>query len=203
VTANGEWPIVGAALGFPPAVPVPLGDPTGVPLSHCAPVVAHRLQQLYQDTLRHFDQAYASIRSNNLQTSGRVHPPLLQQQPELIPQPAQSIPQQLPPGFSDAPPGGTPQQQLAALSQHAPQPSAQIAQAPSQQPIQPHKIPPLPEDRFKGVFVRFTAATGLRLTDRDLVIEGQPVNLWALHRAVFLRNGFESVRLGMIDGSWL
>jgi len=83
------------------------------------------------------------------------------------------------------------------------QQSAQIAQPPSQQPIQPHKIPPLPEDRFKGVFMQFTAATGLRLTDRDLVIEGRPVNLWALHRAVFMRNGFESVRLGMIDGPWL
>ena len=90
MTANGEWPIVGAALGFPPALPVPLGDPTGVPLLHCAPVVAHRLQQLYQDTLRHFDQAYASIRSNNPQSSGRVSPRLLQQQPELIPQPTEA-----------------------------------------------------------------------------------------------------------------
>ena len=81
-----------------------------------------------------------------------------------------------------------------------PQQSTQIVQPPSQQSIQPHKIPPLPEERFKGVFMQFTAATGLRLTDRDLVIEGRPVNLWALHRAV-LRNGFESVRLGMIDGS--
>ena len=44
-----------------------------------------------------------------------------------------------------------------------------------------------------------TVATGLRLTNHDLVIEGRPVNLWALHRAVFLRNSFESVRLGMID----
>ena len=88
MTANGEWPIVGAALGFPPSLPDPVGDPTGVPLSHCAPVVAHRLQQLYQDTLRHFDQAYASIRSNNSQTFGRV-PPRLQQQPEVIPQPTE------------------------------------------------------------------------------------------------------------------
>jgi len=31
----------------------------------------------------------------------------------------------------------------------------------------------------------------------------QLVNLWALHRAVFMRNGFESVHLGMVDGSWL
>jgi len=82
-----------------------------------------------------------------------------------------------------------------------PQQSTQIVQPPSQQSIQPHKIPPLPEERFKGVFMQFTAATGLRLTDRDLVIEGRPVNPWALHRAVFMRNGFKSVRLGMIDGS--
>ena len=86
------------------------------------------------------------------------------------------------------PPNGS----LAQMASAPPQQSAQIAQAPSQ-------IPPLPEDRFKGVFMQFTAATGLRLTDRELVIEGRPVNLWALHRAVFLRNGFESVRLGMID----
>lgn len=45
--------------------------------------------------------------------------------------------------------------------------------------------------------MHFTAATGLRLTERDLVIEGRPVNPWVLHRAVFMRNGFESVCLGM------
>jgi len=69
----------------------------------------------------------------------------------------------------------------------------------SQRPlaIQPHKIPPLPEDRFKGFFMQFAAATGLRLAERDLIIEGRPVNLWALHRAVFMRNSFESVRFWM------
>ena len=46
--------------------------------------------------------------------------------------------------------------------------------------------------------MRVSAAMGFRLTERDLVIEGQPVNLWALHKAVFTRNGFESVRLAMI-----
>ena len=92
---------------------------------------------------------------------------------------------------------------LVQMASAPPQQSTQIAQPLSQQPIQPHKIPLLPEDRFKGVFMQFTAATGLRLTDRDLVIEGRQVNLWALHRAVFMRNGFESVRLGMIDGCWL
>ena len=91
MTANGEWPVVGAALGFPPPLPSPSGDPTGVQLSHCTPAVAHQLQQLYQDTLRHFDQAYASsILSNSPQTSGRVPPHLLQQQPELISQPTEA-----------------------------------------------------------------------------------------------------------------
>ena len=100
----------------------------------------------------------------------------------------------------DVPTNGLPSNgSLAQMSSAPPQQSTQIAQAPSQQPIQPHRIPPLPEDRFKGVFMQFTAATGLRLTDRDLVIEGRSINLWALHRAVFLRNGFESVRLSMID----
>ena len=89
----------------------------------------------------------------------------------------------------------------ARVTGFPPQQSPQFVQPPSQQPIRPHKLPPLPEDRFESVFVQFTAITGLRLTDRDLVIEGRPVNLWALHRAVFMRNSFESVRLGMIHGS--
>ena len=96
--------------------------------------------------------------------------------------------------------GLPPNGQLAQVAGAPPQQSTQIAQPPSQQPIQPHKIPPLPEDRFKGVFMQFAAATGLRRTDRNFVIEGRPVNLWALHRAVFMRNGFDSVRLGMIHG---
>jgi hypothetical protein len=51
---NGEWPMVGVDLGFHP---ISCGDPH--PLAHCTPAVAHRLHQLYQDTLRHFDQAYS------------------------------------------------------------------------------------------------------------------------------------------------
>jgi hypothetical protein len=80
-----------------------------------------------------------------------------------------------------------------------PQQSPQITHPPSQQTILPHKIPPLPEARFKSVFIQFTAATGIRLTESDLTIEGRPINLWALHKAVFLRNGFETVCLGMND----
>jgi hypothetical protein len=75
---------------------------------------------------------------------------------------------------------------------------AQMTGAPPQQNLLFHKIPPLPEDRFKGVFQQFTAATGVRLSERDLIVEGRQINLWALHRAVFLRKGFDSVRPEMI-----
>ena len=43
--------------------------------------------------------------------------------------------------------------------------------------------------------MQFTRSKGIRLNERDLVIEGRPINLWALHRTVFMRNGFDSVRL--------
>ena len=41
----------------------------------------------------------------------------------------------------------------------------------------------------------FTTYTGFGLCERDFVIEGKPVSPLALYEAVFLRNGFESVRL--------
>jgi hypothetical protein len=53
VTVNGEWPIIGIDLGFPPVS-------WGVHQSaYCSPAAAHQLQQLYQETLRYFDQAYS------------------------------------------------------------------------------------------------------------------------------------------------
>ncbi|KAH9999232.1 hypothetical protein BJV74DRAFT_177389 [Russula compacta] len=84
VTANDEWPMVGAVLGFPP---VSSWNPAR--LSYCGPAVAHRLQQLYQVSLRLFDQSYinsviAGWRSS--QTSGQgqgqitFHPPQRQTQ---------------------------------------------------------------------------------------------------------------------------
>ena len=91
----------------------------------------------------------------------------------------------------------TAQSKLTQISSRLP--ANNLSQRP--QAIQPHNVPPLPEDRFKGVFMQFSAATGLRFTERDLVIEDRPVNLWALHRAVFMRNGFESVRLWMAPRS--
>ncbi|KAH9068204.1 hypothetical protein EDB83DRAFT_2377525 [Lactarius deliciosus] len=60
-------------------------------------------------------------------------------------------------------------------------------------PIRTSKLPPLSEDRFKVLFTQFANTTGLRLNDRDFVIDGRPVGPWALHRAVFARNGFELV----------
>jgi hypothetical protein len=51
---NGEWPIIGIDLGFPA---VSWGD--NPQLAYCSPAVAHQLQQLYQETLRYFDQAYS------------------------------------------------------------------------------------------------------------------------------------------------
>jgi hypothetical protein len=59
---NGEWPMVGIDLGFHP---ISSGDPH--PLAHCTPAVAHQLHQLYQDTLRHFDQAYSHGIINQLE----------------------------------------------------------------------------------------------------------------------------------------
>ncbi|KAI9512945.1 hypothetical protein F5148DRAFT_1159448 [Russula earlei] len=71
VTANDEWPMIGAVLGFHV---IGGGDPSQ--LAHCEPAVAHRLQQIYQVSLRHFDQAYINsvgARSGSLHASSQVH----------------------------------------------------------------------------------------------------------------------------------
>ncbi|KAH9016461.1 hypothetical protein EDB85DRAFT_1898135 [Lactarius pseudohatsudake] len=52
VTANDKWPAIGTAMGFPS---FSAGDPTQ--LLQCAPNIAHSLQQLYNNSLRHFKQA--------------------------------------------------------------------------------------------------------------------------------------------------
>ena len=102
-------------------------------------------------------------------------------------------PQQIP---SHVPANGLPTNGvLAQINGATQQQSPQITHPPSQQPIPLNKLPCLPEDRFKSNFVQFTRSKGIRLNERDLVIDGQPINLWALHKAVFSRNGFESVRL--------
>ena len=65
----------------------------------------------------------------------------------------------------------------------------------SQQAIQPNEVPAMSEDQFKSSFLPFARSKGLRIGERDLVIDGRRINLWALDRAVFLRHGFESVCL--------
>jgi hypothetical protein len=97
VTAKGEWPLIGAALGLPSPPPVSFsswGDPSHDQLTYCAPpAVAYRLQQLYQDSLRHFDQVYISssavLRSRNQSDQVIVNGPQppQQQATELSPQP--------------------------------------------------------------------------------------------------------------------
>jgi hypothetical protein len=55
VSAHDEWPIIGAVLGFPPVA----GGDAGRP-SRCRSVVAHRLQLLHNDILRHFETDWAN-----------------------------------------------------------------------------------------------------------------------------------------------
>ena len=94
MTANGEWPLISAALGFPSPPPTSFSS-WDDQLAYCPPplVVAHRLQQLYQDSLRHFDQVYISssavLRSRNQADPVIVNTPEppQQQATELPPQP--------------------------------------------------------------------------------------------------------------------
>jgi hypothetical protein len=87
---NGEWPLVGVDLGFSP---VSRGDPHL--LAHCTPAVAHQLHQLYQDTLRHFDQAYSRDvvgQSGNFHTPSQVppQPPHQHEHQSLVHQPTEA-----------------------------------------------------------------------------------------------------------------
>lgn len=84
---------------------------------------------------------------------------------------------------------------LAQINGAPPQQSPQITHPPSQPPAQRNKIPCLPEDRFINNFAQFVRNKGIRISERDLVIDDRRINLWALHTAVFSRNGFDSVRL--------
>lgn len=63
-----------------------------------------------------------------------------------------------------------------------------------QQSIGSMQLPPLTEEKFMDLFMLFSYATGLRLNEQDFNIEGHQVNPWELHRMVFTRNGFDSVR---------
>ena len=66
---------------------------------------------------------------------------------------------------------------------------------PSQQALRSNTPTPMSEDRFERSFLQFTGSRGIRISENDLVIDGQRINLWALHGAVRAGNGFESVRL--------
>ncbi|KAI9440128.1 hypothetical protein H4582DRAFT_1578964 [Lactarius indigo] len=92
-------------------------------------------------------------------------------------------------------PSVTAQSNLTQMSPHVTVngPFTPMPGAPPQLTTQCSKLPPLPEDRFKALFTQFANTTGLRLNDRDFIIDGRSVSPWALHRAVFARNGFDSV----------
>ncbi len=82
---------------------------------------------------------------------------------------------------------------LAQIPRAPPHPLPQAPHPPPQQTIQCSQLPPLPEAGFKALFAHFANTTGLRINDWDFVIDGRPISPWALHRAVFARNGFDSV----------
>ncbi|KAH9995717.1 hypothetical protein BJV77DRAFT_204759 [Russula vinacea] len=59
---------------------------------------------------------------------------------------------------------------------------------------QPYKLPAMLEHHFKNAFFQFTRSKGvIGPGKRDLIINGQAIDLWALHREVCARDGFESV----------
>ena len=87
---------------------------------------------------------------------------------------------------------------LAQMNGAPPQQSPQITHPPSQPPIQLNKLPVLSEERFNSNFMQFARSKGIRLSERDLIIDDRRVNLWFLHRTVFSRNGFDSVSLMML-----
>ena len=81
MSAHDEWPVIGAALGFPRVTDGVAGRPP-----RCGPAVAHRLQRLYNDVLREFDEGYISditARSRSSQESGKL--PLQPPQPQVLP----------------------------------------------------------------------------------------------------------------------
>ena len=69
VCTKDDWPIVGADLGFP----VFSGGDDGQP-ARSAPAVARGLQQLYNDILRQFDQAYISSVVHRMEAPSQVAP---------------------------------------------------------------------------------------------------------------------------------
>ena len=67
---------------------------------------------------------------------------------------------------------------------------------PSSQPaLQSNQLPPMSEVQFRSSFSQFTGSKEIRISERDLDIDGRPIDLWALHKAVRAGNGFEFARL--------
>jgi hypothetical protein len=86
---------------------------------------------------------------------------------------------------------------LAQMAARPPPPPSPLPQ----QHVEPRQLPPLTEERFMDLFIQFSRTTGIKLSEQDFVIEGRPVDPWVLHRAVFVRNGFDSVRLQITSPS--
>jgi hypothetical protein len=60
--------------------------------------------------------------------------------------------------------------------------------------VSSHQVPrPLTEDLFNIYFPEFIVSNKLALTGSDLIIDDRWINLWALHREVFSRNGSDYV----------
>ncbi len=195
------------------------------------------MQQLYNDFLRHFEQAYinnviARLRSSQALSQVSAQPSQQQAQPHQptdadyqallasIPSDSSVITAEaisILPLFSHASRANleahrVPSPIVAFVEQHRDnlQRAAQdqnvflrgvtstknppLTHPPQQQSVQPSKLPPLSEDRFKALLTRFANATGIRPNYREFVIDDRQISPWALHRAVFGRNGFDSVR---------
>ena len=82
---------------------------------------------------------------------------------------------------------------LAHIPGVPPQPPPQAPYPPLPLTIQCTILPARSEEQMKAQFAQFSNTADLRQSYPGLVIDSRPVNPWALHRAVFARNGFESV----------
>ena len=70
---HDEWPVIGVALGFPPAAGGNAGQPP-----RCGCIIAHRLQLLYNDLLRDFNQVYLGLNSPAARSRSSDQLPALQ-----------------------------------------------------------------------------------------------------------------------------
>jgi hypothetical protein len=59
-------------------------------------------------------------------------------------------------------------------------------------------LSPLTEDQFNSNFPKFLIYENINLKGEHFVIEGRWINLWALHKEVFSRNGSFAVSIKII-----